>query len=232
MTRDMISETFARLFTVLVICLMIGSGMVAITFPFGAGAAPEGGFELNENVTANLTTIAPAVVNEGDTFIGMINISFRNTGGINDTLEWINVQVKNYTNVVTVSIWNETNDDSTFSTLSDTLMGVVAPSPLAGDIGYANFTGLNMGIMNNTNMSVYVAFNISSTATHADQINASVMMNNVFMTFAGQGGNRSLYPSYDTRIDNINVTASLTTVAPGVVNAGDNNVGMINIPLF
>jgi hypothetical protein len=196
-------------------CMMIFSGVVILISPSIGADFVETEFENNTNVTANLTTIAPNAVAAGDTYAGMLNITFHNTGGINDTLNFINVTVLNYTNVQNVTIWNETNGDGNFSTGGDSLMGSSGVKLLGGNLGYANISGLNMGFYNDTYMFVYVVFNISSSANNGDMINASILANNMNMTFAGTGGFVSLYPVYNTIIDTLAPTIlTITTTDP------------------
>jgi hypothetical protein len=203
MSWERIRKRYRRYVSIFLIVILISSGVVnIISIPVVADFI-ETPFNKNNNVTANLTTIAPLVIGPDMDDVGMVNITFNNTGGLYNTLNWINVTVLNYTDVDSVSIWNETNLDGVFNNLTDTFIASAGVAIIAGDIGYSNLTGLNVGIANNTTRSVYIIFNISNLAQDGDIINASISANNMNMTLAGDGGIQTLYPAYNTLIDAI-----------------------------
>jgi hypothetical protein len=232
MARKILYNELKSFMSLFVIGILIISGFVNLGMPNATADGVDAGFSINSQVTVNVTTIAPSIIGAGQTDVGMLNVTLRNLGGVYDTLLWLNVSVLNYTDVDAVTLWNETDNDGGFSTLGDTLIGSALVNADNGDIGYANVTGLSLGMANNTNMSLYVAYNISTTATHGDLINGSILAYNLGMTGAGFGPNSTLLPAYDTEISNINVTVNLNTIAPATVLAGKAFVGMLNITFF
>lgn len=201
MARDKLVNRIKRFLSLLMTCILIVSGFIAVVTPIAIADGVDTEFSSNSNVMVNLTTIAPSTVAPGSNYIGMINLTINNSGGIYDTLQWVNITILNFNDVQDVTIWNETNDDGTFTTSDDTWVGTGNIALLSGDLGFSNVTGLNIGINDNTNQSFYVVFNISSSATHGHLINASIAANNMNMTNAHFGGLVALYPAYDTMID-------------------------------
>jgi len=215
MTSIIKKSNLTRILSLVLVFLMFGTGFATVLIQFSAAAAVETEFTNRGNVTANLTTIAPNTVQPGTINVGMINVTINNTGGSFDVLSWVNVSVLNYTDIDTVCIWNETDGDGSFSTAGDTFLGVSGVAILSGDSGYANFTNINLGIENNTNSSFYVVLNISASAVHGHMINASIFAYNMSMTIAGFGGINSLYPDYNTMIDDRPpIISSITTTDP------------------
>jgi hypothetical protein len=197
MARYFEIEIVKSIVSIFVICLMIGSSAVTMFAPGVSGGEVGTAFENNSQVTADLTTVAPRGVLQGMDYVGMLNITFYNNGGSFDALMWMNVTLRNYTDMGGVTLWNETDGDGSFSSSGDTLMGSASIINYTQEMGYANFTGLNMGVVDTTYMYTYVVINVSSMAGIGDIINTSV---NMSMMYAGRGIKSRLYPAYNTNV--------------------------------
>jgi hypothetical protein len=129
-------DIITRLVSIFVIVIMIGSSMMTMVSPSASGAPVNTSFEKDVNVTANLTTIAPAIVGPGTDYIGMINITIYNNFSVADTFNYMNVTILNYTDIDSVTLWRESDGDGAFSTSGDTESGTETPALLTGDLGF------------------------------------------------------------------------------------------------
>jgi hypothetical protein len=111
-------DIITRLVSIFVIVIMIGSSMMTMVPPAVSGAPVNTSFEKDVNVTANLTTIAPAVVGPGTDYIGMVNITIYNNFSVADTFNYVNITILNYTDVDSVTLWRESDGDGAFSVRS------------------------------------------------------------------------------------------------------------------
>jgi parallel beta-helix repeat protein len=185
-------------------------------------------FSKAPTISAVGTYIGPSSANAGETNIGMLNITINNTGG-EDTINWVNVTVWNASNVASVTIWNETNGNGTFDAGSgDTFVNAVNVTYQSGSVGYFNLTNLNLGVGNTSNITFYIALNVTGSPNHGDFVKAYIEPYQINMTNAGLGNSTAIDPDDGLIIDTEKPTIEAVFIQDP---DGDGNVENVTIML-
>ncbi|UCE74140.1 MAG: right-handed parallel beta-helix repeat-containing protein [Methanomassiliicoccales archaeon] len=175
--------------------------------------------------------VGPSSANAGEMNIGMLNITINNTLAAPDTVNYVNVTVWNASNIATVTIWTETNGNGMFDAFSgDTFLKETTLTYQIGNVGYFNLSSLGANVGASSNISLYIALNLTANPIHGGYVNVSVEPYQINMTNAGLGNSTAIDPQNGFTIFN-KVWAEEEYIGPQLIKGGETDIGMLNITI-